>query len=119
MDRSHAEDALAAFFEAETWMMTLMASMTNTPPTRASTISCLQPMASAAMQPPSASEPVSPMNILAGCALNQRKPRLAPASAMAMMGNSLARLLMRDAEVVRVTSHCRRCSQTRHTRAPW
>ena len=41
----------------------------------ASTISCLVATAIAPSMPPSASEPVSPMKIEAGGALNQRKPR--------------------------------------------
>ena len=44
----------------------------------ASTISCLVATATAPSAPPSASEPVSPMKILAGGALYQRKPRPAP-----------------------------------------
>ena len=41
----------------------------------ASTISCLVATATAPIRPPSASEPVSPMKIEAGGALNQRKPK--------------------------------------------
>ena len=47
----------------------------------ASTISCLVATAMAPSAPPSASEPVSPMKIMAGGALNHRKPRPAPISA--------------------------------------
>ena len=56
-------------------MMTDSASMTNRPPMMASTISCLVATAIVPIRPPSASEPVSPMKIAAGGALNQRKPR--------------------------------------------
>ena len=55
--------------------MTDTASSTNSPPIMASTISCLTATAIAPSMPPSASEPVSPMKIEAGGALNQRKPR--------------------------------------------
>ena len=47
----------------------------------ASTISCLVTTATAPSAPPIASEPVSPMNTMAGGALNHRKPRPAPISA--------------------------------------
>src|SRR5947208_14336535 len=61
--------------------MTDTASSTNSPPITASTISCLTATATAPSSPPSASEPVSPMKICAGGALNQRKPRPAPITA--------------------------------------
>ncbi len=41
-----------------------------------------------AMMPPSASEPVSPMKILAGAAFHHRKPMQAPAVAAAMIARS-------------------------------
>ena len=47
-------------------MMTDSVSSTNRPPTMASTISCLVATAMAPSAPPSASEPVSPMKIMAG-----------------------------------------------------
>src|SRR5450631_4901833 len=59
-----------------TCTITDTASSTNNPPTTASTISCLIATATAPSMPPSANEPVSPMKIEAGGALNQRKPRL-------------------------------------------
>jgi hypothetical protein len=55
-------------------MMTDSASTTNSPPTMPSTISCLVATAMAPSAPPSASEPVSPMNTAAGGALYHRKP---------------------------------------------
>ncbi len=61
--------------------MTLTASSTNSPPMIASTISCLADTAIAPSAPPSASEPVSPMNTIAGGALYQRNPSPAPISA--------------------------------------
>src|ERR1700728_2337606 len=64
-----------------TWTMTETASSTNRPPITASTISCLVATATAPSMPPSASEPVSPMKIDAGGALNQRKPKPAPSKA--------------------------------------
>ena len=44
----------------------------------AKTISCLTIIATAAKDPPNERDPVSPINILAGGALNQRKPRHEP-----------------------------------------
>ena len=64
-----------------TWMMTETVSTTKSPPTIASTISCLVATASPPSAPPRASEPVSPMNTAAGGALNHRKPSAAPTNA--------------------------------------
>ena len=64
-----------------TWMITLSASTTNTPPTSGSRSSVFVNTANAATAPPSASEPVSPMNTSAGNALYQRNPMHAPSSA--------------------------------------
>src|SRR5262249_41288422 len=61
--------------------MTDTASSTNRPPTPASTTSCLVATAIVPIIPPRASEPVSPVNIEAGGALNQRKPSPAPITA--------------------------------------
>jgi hypothetical protein len=61
-------------------MITLTASATKRPPTIASTISCLVATAIAPSAPPSASEPVSPMNTAAGGALYHRKPSPPPIS---------------------------------------
>src|SRR5690606_19893899 len=61
-----------------TWIITESVSSTKRPPITASTISCLVATATAPTAPPRASEPVSPMKILAGGALYQRKPRPAP-----------------------------------------
>ena len=44
----------------------------------ASTISCLAIIATAAKEPPSDKDPVSPMKILAGGALYQRNPKQDP-----------------------------------------
>ena len=66
---------------SRTWTITDTASRTNSPPTIASTISCLIATATAPSSPPSASDPVSPMKIDAGGALSQRNPRLAPITA--------------------------------------
>ena len=62
-------------------MITDSASSTKRPPMMASTNSCLVATAMAPSTPPSASEPVSPMKIAAGGALNHRKPRPAPTTA--------------------------------------
>ena len=55
-----------------------MASKTKSPPVIAKTISCFVATPTAPREPPNANEPVSPMNIFAGGALNQRKPIDAP-----------------------------------------
>src|SRR5271169_849999 len=65
----------------KTCRMTESASSTNTPPTKNSRISCLMATATIPIEPPSASEPTSPMNTSAGCALYQRNPRDEPTSA--------------------------------------
>src|SRR6202021_1170759 len=57
------------------------ASITNSPPITASTTSCLTATAVAPSRPPSASDPVSPMKICAGGALNHRNPTPAPINA--------------------------------------
>ena len=64
-----------------TWIITDSASITNTPPTSSSSSSTLRKIAIAAIVPPSAIAPVSPMNTSAGHALNQRKPIAAPITA--------------------------------------
>src|SRR5579864_5007345 len=57
-----------------TCRITDTASMTNTPPMKGSSSSCLMITATVPMAPPSASDPTSPMNTSAGCALYQRNP---------------------------------------------
>src|SRR6185503_10686225 len=57
------------------------ASMTNTPPTRKSSSSCLVAQATTPSAPPSGSEPESPMKTCAGWLLNHRKPSVAPSIA--------------------------------------
>ena len=54
------------------------ASITNNPPVIANTISCLVMIPIAPNEPPNESEPVSPMKIFAGGALNHKKPKHAP-----------------------------------------
>src|ERR1700726_928041 len=61
-------------------MITDSASRTKTPPIKSSRISCLMITATTPIAPPSASDPTSPMNISAGCALYQRNPNDAPTS---------------------------------------
>ena len=58
--------------------MSLTASSTNTTPITGSSSQWPVISARIASAPPSASEPVSPMKICAGCALNHRKPSTAP-----------------------------------------
>ena len=45
-------------------------------------------IANAAMAPPKASEPVSPINIFAGLEFHQRKPKQAPPTAAAKIAKS-------------------------------
>ncbi|OPZ35149.1 MAG: hypothetical protein BWY96_02883 [Spirochaetes bacterium ADurb.BinA120] len=64
-----------------TCRMTDSASTTNTPPTMKRNTSFFIIIATMPTIPPSASDPVSPMNTEAGLLLNQRKPIEAPVSA--------------------------------------
>ncbi len=59
-------------------MTTDSTSMTKIPPRRISSTSVRVMIASPAIAPPSPSEPVSPMKMLAGKLLNHRKPTQAP-----------------------------------------
>ena len=61
-----------------TCIITETVSNTNSPPIIARTISCFTIIATAANDPPRDRDPVSPMNIFAGGALYQRKPRQDP-----------------------------------------
>ena len=63
-------------------------SRTNSPPRMTSSSSVRVRIARPATAPPSASEPVSPMKILAGAAFHHRKPTHAPAVAAAMIARS-------------------------------
>ena len=64
-----------------TWTITETASKTKRPPVIAKTISCLVIIPTAPNEPPKDNEPVSPIKILAGGALNHRKPKHEPISA--------------------------------------
>ena len=64
-----------------TCIITEIVSKTNSPPIIAKTISCLTIIATAAKEPPKDKEPVSPIKILAGGALYQRKPKQEPTMA--------------------------------------
>ena len=66
----------------------------------ASTTSCLVATAIAPSAPPSASEPVSPMKIIAGGALNQRNPRPAPTSAPQITASSPAPCDEMDLQII-------------------
>src|ERR1700728_2728289 len=61
--------------------MTESASKTKTPPTKNSRISCLMATAIIPIEPPSASDPTSPIKTSAGCALYQRNPSEDPTRA--------------------------------------
>ena len=51
---------------------------TNNPPVIAKTISCFVIIPTAPKEPPNDKDPVSPINILAGGALNHKNPKHAP-----------------------------------------
>ena len=59
-------------------MITDSVMMTNSPPRMTMSSSVRVMIASPASAPPRASEPVSPMKILAGEAFHQRNPKQAP-----------------------------------------
>ena len=61
-----------------TCTITDTASKTNSPPVIANTISCFVATPIAPKEPPRANDPVSPINIFAGGALNHKKPIDAP-----------------------------------------
>ena len=61
-----------------TCTITETASSTNNPPVIAKTISCLVITPTAPKEPPSANDPVSPIKILAGGALNHKNPKQEP-----------------------------------------
>ena len=58
--------------------MTETASKTNNPPVIAKTISCFVIIPIAPSEPPRDKDPVSPIKILAGGALNHKKPKQDP-----------------------------------------
>ena len=64
--RCHFKILLPVNLKEITWIITETVSKTNKPPIIAKTISCLTMIAIAANDPPSESEPVSPIKILAG-----------------------------------------------------
>ena len=66
MDWSHFKDSFPVNLNDITCIITEMVSKTNRPPIIAKTISCLTIIAIAAKEPPNDSDPVSPINILAG-----------------------------------------------------
>ena len=72
---------LPVVLKEATWTMTDAVSSTNRPPMMASTISCLVMTLIVPSAAPIDSDPVSPMNTIAGGALNQRNPSPAPTSA--------------------------------------
>ena len=68
--------------------MTDAASSTKMPPMMRRSTSWRITIAMKARRPPSASDPVSPMNIVAGLQLNHRKPRHAPTIAPETIASS-------------------------------
>ena len=73
-----AEACLPVSLNEITWTITDKASRTNRPPVIAKTISCLVMILTAPSDPPNERDPVSPINIFAGGALNHKKPKQAP-----------------------------------------
>ena len=71
-----------------TWITTESVMSTNSPPSSSSSSSVLVTMARPASTPPSASDPVSPMKILAGGAFHHRKPVHAPITVAATIATS-------------------------------
>ena len=61
-----------------TCIITDDASKTKIPPAISNAISCFEIKLTAPKKAPNAREPVSPMKIFAGGALNHKKPKLAP-----------------------------------------
>jgi hypothetical protein len=96
VQRRHLQDAPALavlalrVLEVATWAITDSASATNTPPMIPSTISWRVITAIVPSAPPSDSAPTSPMNTCAGCALNHRNARPAPAIAEQKISSSPA-----------------------------
>ena len=78
------------YLNQPTWIITDSASTTKTPPMIASAISCRVITAIVPSAPPSASAPTSPMNTCAGCALNHRNAKPAPAIAAQKISSSPA-----------------------------
>ena len=64
-----------------TCTITDIASKTNKPPVIAKTISCFVIIPTPPKDPPNASDPVSPIKIFAGGALNHKKPKQEPITA--------------------------------------
>ena len=84
---------LRKVWKAKTWISTDSASMTKMPPRMISSTSVLVITASPAIAPPSPSDPVSPMKIVAGNELNHRKPMHAPTRQPATSARSTCRVV--------------------------
>jgi hypothetical protein len=78
---------------AITWAITDAVSITNRPPRTTSSSWVFVTIASAPINPPRASEPVSPMKIRAGAAFHHRNPAVAPTPAPATIARSSAALM--------------------------
>ena len=101
---------LPQYLKLSTCSITESASIAKIPPTSSSSSSTFIMIAIAAVRPPSAIAPVSPMNTSAGNALNQRKPIAAPISAAPMNAMS-SRFSMRGV----ARSGCRSSPPSRST----
>ncbi len=62
----------------KTWIITEAVSKTNKPPIIPKIISCFTIILTAPKEPPNDKDPVSPIKIFAGGALNPKNPKHAP-----------------------------------------
>ena len=76
------------YLKLKTWMITESAATAKIPPIRSSRKIVFVKIANDASAPPSAIEPVSPMNTSAGHALYQRNPIVPPINAAATIARS-------------------------------
>ena len=85
--------SVAAYRDGQPWLDEVMGVLAGHREYLAERIATVLPkrIATAPSAPPSASEPVSPMNTCAGFALNQRKPRQAPTIAVRMSSSMCGR----------------------------
>ena len=78
------------YLKNDTWMITDNVSITKTPPIINNRSSFLSRMDIVPKAAPNESDPVSPIKISAGEALNHRNPKQAPTTALEKMLNSPA-----------------------------
>ena len=103
MQRRHAKNALAGQAKRSHLQNHRKRLQHENPPTKNSRISCLMATAIMPIEPPSASDPTSPMKTSAGCALYQRNPREEPTSAPQKIVSSPTSRKMLDVQIGRET----------------